>query len=207
MDIIAVTGRMGSGKSLVCEQLVSWGAHYVRADAEARRIMQEDPAVVAYVQSLFGPHAYDPSGALVPSVVAPVLFADGTKRRALEAKVHPRVTDSLLATLATLRARDPEDQPPALVYEAALFGERPSWPSLAEVWLVRAPLSHRQARAEAMGITSDVLHARDTAQPTDEQQRRFCDREIVNDGSLASLARQTRMAWDAYLSARQTPPT
>lgn len=202
MQIIAVTGRMGSGKSLVCQQLASWGAHYVHADLEARRIMEQDPAVVAFVRSHFGSDAYDASGALIPSVLAPVLFANEAKRKAIEAMVHPRVTEALMATLLDLRSRDPDDQPPALVYEAALFGERPSWPSLAEVWLVSAPLSHRQARAQATGITLDVLQARDAAQPTDEQQRRFCDREIVNDGSLAHLTRKTRAAWDAYLSAR-----
>ncbi|MBS0660108.1 MAG: dephospho-CoA kinase [Verrucomicrobia bacterium] len=90
--IFGITGGIASGKSTAsarfCEVLQ---AQLFDADAEARRLLDEDPQVQRDVISAFGRQVIGRDGRADRPLLRQLVFADAGRRRALEEILHPRV--------------------------------------------------------------------------------------------------------------------
>lgn len=93
--IFGITGGIASGKSTAsarfCEVL---GAQLFDADAEARRLLDEDSQVQRDVISAFGPQVIGRDGRADRVLLRQLVFADAQRRKALESILHPRVRSS-----------------------------------------------------------------------------------------------------------------
>jgi dephospho-CoA kinase len=79
MIVLGVTGGIGSGKTSVCRIFETLGARGFYADAEARRIMQDDPAVRRDLVAAFGPESYTSDSLLDRAYLARTVFGDAEK--------------------------------------------------------------------------------------------------------------------------------
>lgn len=93
--IIGVTGGIGSGKSTILRVVARLGCPVYNCDAEAKRIIVEDPQVRRQMIDLFGEDVYH-GGTYQTRLVAQQVFADHHKLARLNAIVHPAVKQHIL---------------------------------------------------------------------------------------------------------------
>jgi dephospho-CoA kinase len=187
MKTLGVTGGIGSGKTTVCRLLEALGARVFYADAEAKRLMQEDPGVRAEIEAAFGAESYDAEGRLNRAFLAAQVFGDERKVDRINAIVHPRVFEAF----ARAKAVAERDGVPLLVKEAALIFEAGGDKHLDAVAVVDAPRGLRVQRVvDRDGTTPEKVLARMGHQLPPDELRRRADYIIENDGPLDDLRAQ-----------------
>jgi dephospho-CoA kinase len=87
---LAVTGSLGSGKTLVCKILSELGAFTVNADELAHQFLTSDSACIHKVELLFGSEI-ESGHQIDRKKLARLVFADAKKLDLLEKILHPLV--------------------------------------------------------------------------------------------------------------------
>lgn len=176
MQIIGITGGIGSGKSTICRELAQRGYSVYDCDLEAKRLIAEDGTVRAAITGLLGREAFE-GARYNTAYVAKRVFADPALLAQLNAIVHPAVRQDILRL-------KPEVIESALLYEAGLD-------ALCDtVVVVEAPEDIRIARTIARDYGNDAseeninkVRARIQAQvntsPAPDNKKRLT---ILNDG-------------------------
>jgi dephospho-CoA kinase len=103
---IGLTGGIGSGKSTVAALLVERGARLIDADAIVREVQAPGSPVLDQMAEQFGAHILRPDGSLDRAAVAAIAFADPEQLAALNAIVHPAVTNEMTARRQALADTD-----------------------------------------------------------------------------------------------------
>ena len=96
---VALTGGIGSGKSTVASLFAALGVQVIDADAVAHALTAPGQPTVMEIGRAFGPGLVDDAGALDRAALRRIVFADATQRRRLEALLHPRIRDRIMADL------------------------------------------------------------------------------------------------------------
>src|SRR6058998_2859808 len=91
MLLVGLTGGIGSGKTTVARMLASRGAVVLDADVFARQAIDPETPGFQRVVEAFGDRVVGDDGSLDRAKLADIVFHDESKRRALEAIVHPEV--------------------------------------------------------------------------------------------------------------------
>jgi dephospho-CoA kinase len=179
---VGLTGGIGSGKSTVATIFEVLGIPVSFADLEAKRVMNEDPALKTQIVSQFGPETYA-GGALNRSWLAAQVFTDPAKLEILNSLVHP----------ATIREgerwmRSVSGQAPYAIREAALIFETRAAGHLDFIIGVYAPSTLRIHRTmQRDHSTREAVLQRMHNQIDEEIKMRLCDAVIQNDGQQAIL--------------------
>lgn len=179
MRTIAVTGGIGSGKSVVCRILSAMGYEVYDCDSEAKAIMDTDAGMKRRIAREIAAGAVGEDGRLDRKAIADVVFADARKLEALNSIVHGAVRDDI-----SRRARRAECRGAQLFFvETAILYESGLDRMVDKVWEVTAPEEIRIRRAMRRdGSDYDRIKARVEAQeaaPKGSHPRVF---RIVNDG-------------------------
>lgn len=189
---VGLTGGVASGKSTVSACLAELGAVVVDADLLARQVVAPGTDGLAEVVAEFGPGILGPDGALDRPALGALVFADETRRRALEAIIHPRVR---AAGAELERSAAPED---VVVHDIPLLVETGQAQAFDVVVVVDTPVEEQVRRmVEHRGMTEADARARVSAQATREQRLAAADVVIDNTGTLADLRRRVDEVWDA----------
>lgn len=93
--IIGLTGGIGSGKSVIANQLRQMGYSVYDTDSEAKRLIMEDVHVREQIEHLFGKDVYR-NGEYQTSMVAQQVFANPSLLARLNAIVHPAVHQDII---------------------------------------------------------------------------------------------------------------
>jgi dephospho-CoA kinase len=179
---VGLTGGIGSGKSTVATIFEVLGIPVSFADLEAKRVMNEDPALKTQIVSHFGPEAYA-GGTLNRSWLAAQVFTDPAKLEILNSLVHP----------ATIREgerwmRSVSGKAPYAIREAALIFETRAAGHLDFIIGVYAPSTLRIHRTmQRDHSTREAVLQRMHNQIDEEIKMRLCDAVIQNDGGQAIL--------------------
>lgn len=173
---LGITGGIGSGKSVVCELLRLLDIPVYTADAEAKRLMNEDAAIRRQLTALLGEEAYM-GDRLNRKAVADFLFKNEANASKINAIVHPAVKRDFERWCAEHVAA------PLLGMEAAILFES-GFDRLADVSvMVYAPEKVRLKRAMCRDRADEAMILRRiAAQMSDEKKRELCDKCIINDG-------------------------
>jgi dephospho-CoA kinase len=187
---IGLTGGIGAGKSAVARALADHGAVVIDADQLAREVVEPGTPGLTRVVAEFGEEVLQPDGSLDRDWLGAIVFADAQRRERLNAIIHPLVRERTLARIDAA----PTDS--VVVQDIPLLVENGLAPQFALVIVVEAPGEVRLQRLiHDRGMTPDQAHARLAAQATDEQRRAVADVVIVNDATLADLARKADELW------------
>ena len=168
MQIVGITGGIGSGKSTIAQELAKRGFTVYDCDREAKRIIVEDEAVRKAIVGLLGEKAYV-DGKYNTAYVAQRVFEDSSLREQLNAIVHPAVEQDI-------RVKQPDFVESAILYESGLDK------MCAKVIVVDAPEEIRLART--LNRNYDV-RARMRAQERVKSQESRVDSNtllLCNDG-------------------------
>lgn len=182
--VIAITGGIGSGKSVVSAVLRAMGYEVVDCDTVARGIMDTDQAIHARLCAEIDDRAVV-DGVVNRRRISEIVFADADKLARLNAIVH-----SAVRRVIEQRSAAATCEP--LFFETAILYAS-GFDALADaVWQVTAPIDERVRRVvKRSGLTADEVEARIRAQSAEESGEASASvgnvSSIVNDGTMAIL--------------------
>ena len=183
MQIIGITGGIGSGKSTIARGLAKRGYVVYDCDREAKRIIAQNKEVQAAIIGLLGDEAFV-NGQYNTAYVAQRVFAEPALLEALNKIVHPAVIKDL---------RDFKDSKDLLFVESAILFESGFDALCDKVIIVEAPEEVRIARTigrDYTGVASpeniNKVRARIRAQksPAGTEASQGTNYTVLNDGSL-----------------------
>lgn len=179
---IGITGGIGSGKSVVAHLLEVMGIPVYISDAEAKRLMLDDPGIRQGLTDLLGTAVYLPDGSLNKPLLASYLFASAGHARQVNCIIHPRVRDDFRLWVRQRASL------PVVGMESAILVEAGFAEEVDKVVMVYAPLEVRIARAMRRDEASrSQIERRIRGQMDDEAKRGLADFVIINDGRRALI--------------------
>lgn len=192
LQLTAIAGGLGSGKSVVSRILRAMGRDVYDCDLRARAIMERDPEIIARIADDVCREAVV-DGVIDRRRLAQAVFSDDVLLRRLNSIVHGAVCSDII--------RWGETHPGGFV-ETAILYESGVDRIVTEVWMVEAPREVRLRRGMLRDrAEADAIDARIRAQErfvAENPHHRV--RTIVNDGIhpilpqiLNLLANQTNL--------------
>ena len=176
--LIGITGGIGSGKSYYARKRAAEGFPVYDSDAEAKRIVENNPEVREAIIALLGEGAFQ-NGKYQPKYVIGKVFDEQSGApllQRLNAIIHPAV----LADLQEWKTAHGDAE--TLYVESAILFESGLNELCDEVVCITAPEEVRIARVMARdGVSEAEVRARMTRQMPEDERRRRSDR-IVESG-------------------------
>ena len=182
---VGLTGGVASGKSTVSRMLAELGAVVIDADLLAREVVGRGTDGLEEVVSAFGSQVLTPAGDLDRPALGARVFADETRRRDLEAIIHPRVR----ARAAEIEASAPEGS--LIVHDIPLLAETGQGAAFDAVVVVDVPSELQVERmVRERGWTQAEATSRIAAQASREERRAMATYVIENTGTIDDLRRR-----------------
>lgn len=180
--VIAVTGDIGAGKSTAAKLLAhNLSCEYLNADIIAKSLWLRDD-VKAQAVKHFGENILDSSGGIAIQKIAPLVFADESNNKFVNALIHPLVMNEL-EDLSRNLYRSVVEMP--LLFEA---GRRDF---IDAVIYVEAEFALRARRCERQrGWNIEELMRREKFLLPRENKIAMSDYVIHNDKSISELEEQ-----------------
>lgn len=201
MKLIGLTGNIASGKSTVARLLVESGAAHLDADRLVHELYRPGTGVTEAIAAHFGASILAEDGSVDRRALGAIVFNDPPALRALEGIVHPH-TGAAIAEAIRAAAAEPEP-PLAMVIEAVKLIESGRHEIVDQVWFVVAgPGVQKRRMMEWRGLSAAEADARLAAQAPIKERLHFADVIIENSGTIATLERQVRDAWNRLVATR-----
>jgi dephospho-CoA kinase len=195
MYLIALTGGIASGKSLVASRLAELGAVHIDADQLAREVVEPGTPALEQIITEFGENVISADGSLDRQALANIVFTDPAKRGALNAITHPAVWRRVLELCEEAEAADPSA---IVVYDVPLLVEASSDRHLTFdlIVVVDAPAEARLDRlVRDRGMARQEASHRINSQATDAERLAIADVIIDNTGSIEATLEQVNSLW------------
>ena len=197
MPSLAITGGIATGKSTFTRLFTArTGALTFDTDACARRLLETDAAARAALRAEFGPAVFDPTGQVDRPALRAVVFADPSRRRALEEILHPRIRAEWQSWLAGhgQTARDA-----LLIVEIPLLYETGAAGFFDKVIVVGCSLPVQMRRLTGTRrLSADMARQIIASQRPLAEKISQCHHLIWNDGSEECLQAQTVLCVGLY---------
>ena len=181
MKLVAITGGIGCGKSVVARMVRVMGYKVYDCDSRAKALMTDSPAVRQQLEQAFGKDTFLSDGTLNRQHLSAVAFADADALARLNSIVHPATANDMLQW-----AQEQSTQGARVAFvETALLRTAGLDRVVDQVWHVTAPAQERITRVMARsGLTAQQVEDRIKAQIDED---RIADGESVinNDGDTA----------------------
>ena len=173
---VGLTGGIGSGKSTVAAIFEVIGIPVGYADAEAKRLMNEDAGLRDAIRLHFGEEAYQ-NDLLDRKYLAARVFNDPDSLRLLNSLVHPVTIRDGRRWMDQQSARHPYAiREAALLFESAAAGELDF---IIGVYAPPALRIHRSMQRDQ--VTREEVLRRMNNQINEEIKMRLCDAVVHND--------------------------
>lgn len=182
--VLAVTGGIGAGKSLVSSMLRKQGIPVYDTDSAAKRLMTESHIIKQTLVNIVGEQVYAADGSLNRSLLAEWLFASADHVALMNNIVHPVVKRDFQQWCE-------EQSCPLVGMECAILFES-GFNELADgVIAVHASDEVRLQRVLLRdGATEQQVRARMAAQMSEQDRMARADYVVVNEGSESDVERQ-----------------
>lgn len=192
---IALTGGIGSGKSLAAECFAGLGAIVIDSDQLAREVIERGQPGFDEVVAQFGDSILT-DGAIDRIKLSQLVFTDSAARAKLESIIHPKVRSAA----AQIAAGAGEGA--IVITQIPLLFETNGAQRFDLVITIAANLETRKERLLKRGLKSYEIEQRLAAQATDEQRASISDFVIQNDGDIEDLERFCIALWNEELAPR-----
>lgn len=178
---LAITGCIGSGKTVVANALHIMGVPVYDCDSRAKSLMVNNPYIIKELVRMFGNECYCESGALNAGYLASRIFTDSANVGRVNALVHPIVIKDFLSWAE-------QQTTPVIAVETALLYESGLIETVDKVLVVWAPKEVAIARTMSRSAMSreQVLARMQKQMPADELIL-LSDYSICNDGDKPLL--------------------
>jgi dephospho-CoA kinase len=201
MPAIGITGGISMGKSTFVECLRELlpGATFFDADYAAHALMTR-PEVQKQIRREFGGQVFSTAGDLNRTKLRAIVFADATKKRALERILHPRIRRQWRT-----EAKEHRNSPTFFFADIPLLYETGGESLCDRVVVVACSQKVQMARLrKRMSIKSaDARQMINSQMPLEEKIRR-ADHVVWNNGDRASLMQQARFLVSSWQGQKWT---
>ena len=179
---VALTGGIGSGKSLVGEILEELGALVIDSDQLAREVIERGSPGYEEVVTAFGDSILS-EGQIDRSKLAAVVFNESDLRKKLESIIHPLVREAA----EKLARKLPSGA--ILINQIPLLVESDGAKRFDYVVTVSADEEIRRERLRLRGLKDYEITQRMAAQVSDSEREKIANYIIRNDASIDELTR------------------
>jgi dephospho-CoA kinase len=184
---VALTGGIATGKSYVLDRLRLHGVPCLDADDLAHGVMAPGTEATQAIAARFGLDVLDAAGAVDRRKLAPLVFADASARRELEAIVHPPV---YRAIEAGFRAFGLMGGSRVAVVGVPLLYETGHAGDFSQVVATTCPPEVQLARLRERGLSKLEASQRVAAQMPAAEKAARADFVIRTDGTFAETDAQ-----------------
>ena len=186
MQVVVLTGGIGSGKSEAAKQFAALGVPVVDVDAIAHQLTAKGQALLGQIQLLFGAEFLLADGSLDRAKIAAQVFAHPERRLKLEGLLHPAIYE---AALHQLKENAKNSAAPYQILVIPLYFESTRYQKIADtVLVIDCPEALQIERAmQRNGSTAANVQAVMQAQVSRARRLEGADEVIDNHGSLAAL--------------------
>jgi dephospho-CoA kinase len=192
--LLGVTGGIASGKSTVARMFEALGAFTIDFDRLGRRVVEPRQPAWKDVVDLFGPEILLPDQTLDRKKIAAAVFADETRRKKLEAILHPAIYREYQKEVHAWIAKHP---PGILQAVVPLLIEAHLEAGFDRILLVYAPEEIQIQRLMAReGIPRSLALQMIRSQMPIEEKRGYAHFIIDNSGDLEETRRQVQAVWE-----------
>lgn len=192
MLLVALTGGIGSGKSLAAEYFSDLGAQVLDFDQLARDVVERGTEGFDEILVRFGDDVLR-NGNLDRAHLAEIIFRDDIARKDLEAIIHPKIRIAFEEVILTLA------EGAILVSQIPLLAESAYDYPFNFVITVSAREEIRRARLVERGMKDYQVSERFNVQANDAQREAIADAIIVNESSKDDLLRQVENLYEDRL--------
>ena len=192
MLIVALTGGIGSGKSLAGKYFAELGAVVVDSDELSRSVIERGTSGFDEVISSFGDEILS-DGLIDRARLAAVVFADPEKLKSLEKIIHPKVREAF----ESLVTSSPKSS--VVINQIPLLVETDGASRFQYVITVSAKEEVRRERLLAKGFSNHEITKRLAAQVSDLERENIADAVLNNDRDQDSLLRSVENLYEDVL--------
>ena len=185
---VALTGGIGSGKSVVAEMLEECGAVVIDSDQLAREVIERGSAGYEAVLAEFGDSILT-DGDIDRAKLAELVFQDEALRKRLEGIIHPLVREAAENLISRLPANS------VVINQIPLLVETNGAKRFDYVITVSASEEIRRVRLLERGLKDYEITKRLQAQVDDASREAIADCVLRNDGTLDDLRREAEVLW------------
>ena len=193
--LVGLTGGIATGKSTVSEILARLGAVLVDADRLAREVVASGEPALADVVREFG-DVLRPDGTLDRKKLAAIVFADPSRRKRLEAILHPAIRARFDARLDALTREGFEG---IVVFDAPVMIESGGYKNMDRLIVVVTDEATQRARQVARDADAADGERRIASQMPLAEKAKLADYVIDNTGDRAATEARTREVHAALL--------
>lgn len=183
MPIIAVTGGIGAGKSVVCRILSAMGYHVYDCDSRAKVLMDQSNSIKIAIAEHISPCAIDEDGGINRQALSDIVFSDPSKLATLNGIVHAAVRQDIALWKSSL-------PPSATAFVETAIIRTGGIDAMADAaWIVQAPLQMRLCRVmRRNSLSRQSVLSRISAQEKELENLACPAFEIINDGKASLLS-------------------
>jgi dephospho-CoA kinase len=185
---VGLTGGIACGKSVVRARLEESGLPTLDADAVVHRLLGPGSDVAREVGERFGGAVLASDGSVDRKALGAIVFEDESRRRELNAILHPRVWGEIFRFFEE-RGRSGS---PIAVVDAALMVETGSYRQYDRLIVVHCRAEQQLERLTARdGLSKEAAESRIRAQMPIEEKRKFADYLIDTSGTIDETLSRT----------------
>lgn len=201
---VGLTGGVACGKSTIAAMFERRGAHVIRADEVAHKLMEPGQPVYEAVVNHFGRGILDPEGNISRPKLAQIAFEGRIQE--LNGLVHPAVIRKQDEWMERIGREHPYA---VAMVEAALMIEAGAAARLDRLITVTCDFEQKVARfANRTGTTLEQarqeVRRRMAAQLPDEQKAAAANYVIDNSGTLEQAEAQVERIWKELVESART---
>jgi len=204
--LVALTGGIACGKSVIGRLLLEKGCFVHSADTAAREVMSPGTDVWRTVADHFGPGILREDGTIDRAKLGAIIFSDDKERAFLNGLVHPRIFERIKEMVARL---EKEGRHTIFVSEAALVVEAGFARFYDKIVVAHCDRDIQVRRLmERDGIGRAEALKKIGSQLGQEEKLKHADYTIETSGTLAETIEQTERVYamlvrDEELRARR----
>ncbi|HSW57374.1 MAG TPA: dephospho-CoA kinase [Dehalococcoidales bacterium] len=199
MEIIILTGTIGSGKSTAAGILRELGAAVIDSDEIARQVIAPGSRAYAEVIEAFGTDIVVPDSGIDRKKLAARVFSRPEDLSRLNRIIHPRVDE-----LVESHIRQYQDTGRKAVFVEMAIIAGASWQErVDQVWVIKVSRSVALRRLEKRGLSRSEALARLANQPPPEKSGHKNLIIIQNNGTPDELRQQLTKLWEKIIKKRE----
>lgn len=200
MQVIGLTGGIGSGKSTFCELIAEQGIATIDTDQIARQLVEPGTDGLQAIVQAFGDTILNADDSLNRQALRDRIFADPadqTAREKLEAILHPLIQAETQRQILSFRNNPNYQQPylliaiPLLVEGILKKGHKPDY--IDEIWVLDCDEETQLTRAtQRDGVSREQIKTILANQASRQQRLQYADKVINNNSDLQHFQQEIK---------------
>lgn len=188
MEIIGLTGGIGTGKSTVSNYLREHNFAIVDADLISRQVVEPGKPLLKEMEQAFGSGIINEDGSLNRKGLASIVFNDVEQRKLMDSIMHKEILAEMRRCMEEYRQQNIHQ---GIIIDAPLLFEIGLEKWCGQVWLVTADMDIRIQRVCVRdNAKPEEVEARIRNQMSDDEKKKLSDEILDNSGTLENLHHQ-----------------